>query len=360
MVEPTAQDQGDGELAESGDFGYLVEPSTAAGRQLVPFLEAGGRGFVLPEGFTLDERTYPAGTLFLPQGRNEELNARVEEAGLVDHAIPVHSGRTEEGPDLGTGRGLPVDLPSVALLAGDGTTPTSAGVHWFFLERYLDVPFDMLNVGDVAGLELEGYDVIVVPSGGGGLRSELGDGGEEALEAWIRDGGMLVAVDGAARQLAEPLAGVEIRQELEPEEEPDREERLDDALQPREVRDQEVWEQRVPGTVMEVALDPDHPLSFGAGAAGDPERSFVLSQGNAFEPAEGVEAPAYFPGDGTQEVAGVISDENLDRMERSAWAVHASVGSGDVVLFAEEPLFRMFWYGGFRPYMNAVLFPSTF
>jgi predicted Zn-dependent protease len=51
----------------------------------------------------------------------------------------------------------------------------------------------------------------------------------------------------------------------------------------------------------------------------------------------------------------VISEKSLERLDRSTWLAQVGVGRGRLVLFVEDPLFRMFWYSGFQLYANALL-----
>jgi len=350
-----AQGPSDPEIPTPGGYGYLLTPSFAHMPGLVHFLEREGRVLAVADGFEIDGVDYPAGTLFFPRGRNTDLDRRLEEAGLGGVVRPVASGRTTRGPDLGTDSSSSLRLPRVALLAGEGTTPTSFGVHWFFLEQLLDLPFDIVNVGDVRSVGLEAYDVILVP--GGNPIEALGQDGVGRLEAWVRGGGTLVAVAAAARRLAGPLAGVEERTQNDGD--LDRDDLLARALRSREERELEDWRERTPGTILTVHLDPGHPLSFGAEAGGLPGRTFVLSAGTAFEPSVEFETVAHFP-EGLDRVSGVISDLNLERLERGAWLVDRRVGSGKVILLADDPLYRAFWYGGFQLYANAILLAPVF
>jgi hypothetical protein len=346
-----------GALPVSGPYGYLLPPSFGHARGVLRFLEDEGVVYAMADTFTIDGSAYPRGTLFFPRGRNQELDRRVEEAGLGGLVTPIGTGLADSGIDLGTNDAAPLRLPRLALLGGEGTVPTSFGAHWFFLERQLDLPFDIVNVGDVAATDLSGYDVVVVPAGN--PVGPLGEGGMDALEAWIRGGGTLVAVSSAAQRLAEPLAEVEERAELEGED-PERDERLAEALRSREERELETWEERVPGTILPVTLDPGHPLAFGAGAEGGrPDRLFVLSSGVGFEPSDEFESVGYFP-EGLDRISGVISEANLERLDRSAWLVQRGVGQGKVILFADDPAFRMFWYAGWPLYLNAILLAPAF
>jgi hypothetical protein len=343
--------------AEAGDaaYGYLVLPSFEVAPAVVAYLREGGRAHVMADTFRLEGRSYPRGTWFLSRERNDDLGRRVAEAGLTPHVIPIRTGWTDGGPNLGTNNASAVELPKVLLLSGEGTQANSFGAHWFFLEQRLRIPFGVVNVSDLANEDLRNWDVIISPAGG--VAGALGDRGIEALEAWVRAGGTLVAVGSSASGLGDRVAGVTVRRS--DDDEPDREERLRRALRTREERERERWSESIPGTVLQVSLDPRHPLAFGASADATPGRMFVLSSGTGFEPDEAFESAAFFP-DGLQKVSGVISDDNIARLDRSSWLLQRRLGRGSVVLFADDPLFRMFWYSGFQPYVNAILLAPAF
>jgi hypothetical protein len=152
-------------LSARGAYGYLLEPSFGPARGLLRFLEGEGVVFAMADTFSLGGRSWPRGTLFFPQGRNQELDRRVEEAGLGGLVTPIATGLSQGGIDLGSQDASPLRLPRVALLGGEGTVATSFGAHWSFLEQELDLPFDVVNVGDVASVELGRYHVVVVPGG---------------------------------------------------------------------------------------------------------------------------------------------------------------------------------------------------
>lgn len=332
-------------------YGYLLTPGFDAAPALVAFLTAGGRAYAQPDTFRLDGILYPQGTFFLPRGKNPDLRRKVEEADLLPFLVPVSTGFTEEGADLGTDDSGFVELPHVGLLGGEGVSSTSYGAHWFFLEQVLGMPFDALDVGGLARVDLEDYDVLVVPESYGVQRS-LGEGGTEGLRAWLRSGGTLVAVGSSARALGESLGELELREEEE--EELERDERLAQALRTREEREEDRWREAVPGAILRVELDPDHPLAAGASADGLDRSLFVLSRGRAFEPSEGYESVVFHP-QGLERISGVISPENLERLDRSTWMAQVGVGRGSLILFVEDPLFRMFWYSGYPLMANALL-----
>jgi hypothetical protein len=238
-----------------------------------------------------------------------------------------------------------VRLPRVALAAGEGFSPTSVGAHWFYLEREAGIPIDVVNAGELGSIDLSQYDVLVLPE----ASSRAVRAAEEALKTWLQRGGRLVAVGDAAEAVA-GIAEVKLREE--PKDTANARTRY---LAGREERERQEWRQEVPGTILGLKLDPLHPLAFGAGLDGRPADAFALHQGTrVFEPAEGVETVAFFPPT-VSRISGVISPENLRRLGQGSWLVTKRMGQGSVVLFADDPLFRLFWRSTQPLYLNAIL-----
>jgi hypothetical protein len=328
-------------------YGYLVPPSAAVWPPLTRYLTNGGRAIVLDEGFTLESRTWPAGTLFIPRLGVENMAARLSSSGLAAFAQPVATGRALSGHDLGTAQSYALEVPRLALLSGDGVNSGSYGAHWFFLENTAGLQFDHLPLDRVESVRLERYQVMIAPD-----MARPNERISNAVKAWVQAGGTLVAVGNGARNLGALIAEVKLRESRDTAKSDAKVER---ALRGREARELENWEQQIPGTILTVKLDPAHPLAFGAGVAGDSTRLFVLHSGGAvFEPDENFETVAYFP-DKLEKVSGVISEQNLQKLGRGAWLVTKRLGRGRVILFADDPLFRHFWYSTFQPYLSAIL-----
>jgi hypothetical protein len=111
----------------------------------------------------------------------------------------------------------------------------------------------------------------------------------------------------------------------------------------------------VPGVILPTRVDVSHPLAWGAGAEDTGGTLQVLHEGElAFEPGPGQEVVAYFPS-GLRATSGAVSAESLRRLERGAWLTTKVVGRGSVVLFADDPLFRLFWRATQPLYTNALL-----
>ncbi len=343
----------DATVLPASAIGYLVRPTVAAGAGLVRFLEEGGTVRVLSRPSTFDGRDFPAGSWYIPGRGDPALAERVTVAGLSPWAVPIRSGRSERGLDLGSNNVPPLALPRVALVGGEGTAATSYGAHWFHLEQELGLDFSAILLPELGRLDLSRYDVIILPD----MNGTLAEPAVAALRDWVEAGGRLVAVAGGAFAAAE-LAEVEPRRAEQIEEEQPESTELARLLITREERDRQRWTEQVPGAILEVRVDPGHPLVWGSSFDDTEDRLFVLHErGRAFQPNENVEVAAFF-GSELGATSGVISDTNLRRLEQGAWLLSRRRGSGEIVLFADDPLFRHFWRATMPMYRNAVLMGS--
>ncbi len=334
--------------AAAAPYGWLVAPGLEAAGPLYRYLALGGTARVLGRATEAGVRDWPAGTWFLPA--SDSAAAWLGRSGAAAHATPVASGRGEGGVDLGTEEALVPIASRIAVRAGEGVAPPSFGQVWYLLERELEIPFDALPEEALEASALTDYDVLVLPAG-----RPLPEARREDVEGWLRAGGTLVAVGGAARWAAE-LAEVPVRADTaDAEAKTDEEAARRRGLRTREERRVDRWEESVTGVVLPVESDPEHPLAWGAGAGNTAGRWFVLHREDLrFEPSEDHEAVAWFP-TGVRAVSGVLSDRKAGELAMSAWLVTKRVGEGRVVLFADDPLFRLFWRSTQLSFVQALL-----
>ncbi len=331
--------------AEGRPFGWLVAPSLSAAGPLHRYLAEGGRVRALGRPTTVEGRSWPAGTHFLPV--DDSAVVRIDRVGLRTKAVPVRSGRAAAGVDLGTEEALDLRASRIAVLAGEGIVPTSYGQVWHFLEQGVGIPFDALPVAAVEPEELAEYDVLVIPAA-----ERLGEEPRGTVKAWVEAGGTLVALASSARWVAEDLAEVTIRSDTT-EATPDERVRL--GMRTREERRLERWEESVLGAVLPVELDREHPLTWGSGLPNAEGRLFVLHREDLrFEPDADYEVPIRFGAD-VREVSGVLSDRKREEMGRSGWLATRRLGSGQAILFADDPLYRLFWRSTHLPFVQALL-----
>jgi hypothetical protein len=262
--------------------------------------------------------------------------------------VGVDTGLTPTGPDLGS-RDAPVLEPtSVALLAGEGVRSYSAGSLWHALDARLRIPVALIDPADLDAAILDRHTHLVLPDG---RYDALGEETTEALDRWIRAGGVLVAVRrGASFAQAQgwlPRADTEDPEDAEtaPEATPER-------LPYGTMADRD-GAQQIGGAILEVDLDPTHPLAFGI----DRERIGLLRRGRH---------PLAAPADNPFTVVGAYTDaprlsgylpEDFAGEVAGAPAILAvPVGEGAVIAFADAPAFRGVWWVGQRLLANAIAF----
>lgn len=327
-------------------YGYLLPPNDRATAAVVRLAGEGVDAWVIGRPSVFAGREWPSGSYFLPILDQPEVADLLTAAGVGDIAAPLNSGLSESGPDIGSESTVGLTVATVGLMGGEGFDPTSYGAHWFYLDQVLGLPYSQLRIEEIEDLDLSRYGVIVLPD----MRGQLTPEASERLGAWTRSGGRLIAVGGGAAAIA-PLAEVTLRGESDGDAEP----LPSTLLATRAERDSLNWERTIPGTILPASADPDHPLMWGSGAPGDPSTLYVLHQGNpAFEPKQGAEAAAFFPAR-VAPLSGTISAAGLDGLAESVWLLSERFGGGEIVLFADDPLFRMFWKSTFGPYRNALL-----
>ena len=79
--------------------------------------------------------------------------------------VPIGSGLTVEGPDLGSSQLRLLPKPKVGLVVGAGTTSTVAGAVWHYLDHRLEQPAVMIDASRVARSEDIGLTCLILPEG---------------------------------------------------------------------------------------------------------------------------------------------------------------------------------------------------
>ena len=307
-----------------------------------------------------DRRAYPRGSFVVRIQRNPaSLHERIVAlaAPLGVPVTAVQSAFADTG-NVGTGSDAVVSLAPARVLvaAGDGIAETSYGWLWHFLTRDLGVPFTPVSLRGMANMDnLSDYNVIMLPDGSGNrMRSQLGEGGVTRLKAWVQSGGVLIGIGGAADFAAIKEVGLSTIAAVGADSGKADSTLAADApplLSPTATaRDKPEW---LPGSIFRATLDRTHWLTFGY----EQDQLPVFLDGSTFwKQSKGGANPVVFTGDSLT-LSGFTWPDNTERLLKgTAWAVVENHGSGRVVLFLGDPLFRAFWRGTARLVTNAMLF----
>ena len=290
-------------------------------------------------------QSFGRGTLVVPVRQAgvdaDAVHAAIQEAVAEDHveAFALDSGRTPSGADLGS-RGWPVlQAPRVALLAGEGASVYGVGEVWHLLSERFGQPVSLL---DPAALpSLDGFTALVVADGSYG---SMDSSAVARVRQWVRGGGVLIGVEGGARWAARTgLLDADLR-ETEP----------DSTVYAYADRDAARGAQALGGSILDIALDPTHPLAYGY-----PDRVAVFKSGTAlFEPdSTGADVGVYAP---EPVLSGYASAATEARLAGAAGLKAGRLGAGRVVLMDFDPAFRAFWWGTDGLLLNAVYLGGTF
>ena len=307
--------------------------------------------------FTVGGREYPPGTFVIPVRRNPDNLQQVvtevaRQAGVTAYAI--NTGLVEDGDDLGASSYRDLEKPKIAVAAGEAAR--GFGEIWNFFDQGYPV-FDYANVdaSRLASLDLSKYNVLMV--GGANLQSALGEQGIENLRSWMQAGGTVIAWEGGAQfmgQEGSELTGATTRVGEEEREEQDEDQPAVEARKTLAEREQESKEGRTPGGFYEVVLDPDSWMAFGL-----PEEMAVLKSGErGFAITERGVNVAVLAEESL--LSGYAPADFEEKLSKKAWLTVESVGSGQAVLFADNPLYRMFLKSEHQLVLNAIVLGTGF
>jgi hypothetical protein len=329
-------------------YGYLVDGNDPniyrfAGRML----RSNVKFSVSDDVVNVGERTYGRGTIIILKGNNAaDLDATLDRLGRESMAeiIPIESGWTGT-TSFGSEKIHFVKPPRIALAGGTGVNSGSYGMLWHTLDIDTPVPHSRLTVESLKNVDLSHYNVLVLPDGD--YDGRFGKNAEK-LKAWLNTGGTLVVIKGANKFLREK--DVEISK-IKPWEAPKKKD--DDKAPPTPERYNDL---RVPGATFRSVINERSYLTFGL-----PRSPFVLIEGTSvLLPVSHVVDNVVTIAKDKPLVAGVAWNESIERLKGSAYLVSEPYGKGQVITFADDPHFRLFWRGTLPLFMNAVLYSPSF
>ena len=342
-------------------YAYVIDwRQRHAPKALVKLWEAGYRVRAARKGFGDGTRDFAPGTLIVLLGRNRDHAANVradmvriaQEVGV--EIVGMNTGRMASGIDLASRDSRPVKKPKAALLVDEPFNAYTAGQLWYLFDRETGLDVSRLRVGHLAETKLSDYDVMVIPGIRGAL-SEVIDSVQVArLQAWVRDGGTLVATENSARSLTKNRTGltrVELVSDRHAEDE-EADETPSSAYTTYAAQSDSTGLDRIPGSALRGWIDRTHPLAFGL-----PDRLYSLKfDTDALLPSDDLETVGYYDRDaGTLLTAGYASQKNLRTLAGNAFAAVQEMGDGKVVFLVDNTQYRMFWIGPARMMQNAVL-----
>lgn len=339
------------------DLAYVVDyRGYYAPRTLARLLSAGVRVQVATQPLQLSEQaeTWPTGSLVVYVGNQPEsrgsiasiLNEAAEKDAL--RIAATETGLTPQGVDLGSNALHQLQMPKILLAIGSGVTASEAGEIWHLLDHRFRIPVTLVDVERFGSLNLEEYTHVILPSG---TYSSLGDSAATKFQSWMRSGGTMVAMGSAIRFLeTHKLAAIRFR----PAANSGLTSKAVPMRKPFAQAETNADLQLISGAIFEVEVDTTHPLAYGL----TDDRLCVFRDQRIFlEPSPNpYSTPAIYPGIDAKsgQIAGYTSNENLQRLSKTASVLVQQVGSGRIIMMVDNPNFRAYWYGSNRLFLNAL------
>ena len=202
-------------------------------------------------------KEFDYGTIMIPLGvqdNQENVHDLVKQI-VSNDGITVYNittGLSTAGVDLGSNQFESLDMPKVAVIGGEGTNSYEIGEMWHLLDRRYEMPLTILDKANLGRVDLDRYNVLIMT---GYSYGDISSGTVEALKAWVREGGTLIAMKQAVSWVNQQgLTSVEFVR-------PDRGESPE--TRPYVKQGADYGAQVIGGTIFNAQLDLTHPLAYG-------------------------------------------------------------------------------------------------
>ena len=327
-----------------------------APKSLYSIMDSGIRPRLTTQAFSAvvegKEIQFDRGTIVIPAYQRdadatisqEKIHKMMIHLAKTDHVniYASNTASTPSGPDLGGAYQGVLQKPKVVILSGDGTSSYGVGEVWHLLNFRMGIPVSLLNAKQLSVHKLSKYNTIIVPDGSYG---NLDSTDIKTLKDWVRNGGTLIATQTGSRWVVnKKILNEKLKKGSK------------DTLDiPYDQVPMVTGAQRIGGSIFEVSLDNTHPIAYGYN-----KKTSMFRRGDTFFELSTTTAANVGRYTKNPLLSGYISEEKLKEIQNSASIIARRQGSGHVILFADNPSFRAFWYGSNGLLLNAVFFGQAF
>jgi hypothetical protein len=254
----------------------------------------------------------------------------------------------------------------------------------------LSMRASLLSTSVFPNADVSKYSVLILPSGG--YRQLLGKEGGDKLRSWIDNGGTLIAIDDAAVFCADTssrLSQVRLRSQVlkdlplflkaaekekllevpkidsivlwEGKKKTETAETKKNQTGTPDIKELETEDAlarlMMPrGAILRAEPDEEHWLNFGIG-----EKLSVLAySSNVLLSKDPVQTAIRFSKSDALRLSGLLWPEAREAWAQSAYLTREGRGKGQIVLFADDPVFRGASHGTARLLLNAIFYGPGF
>jgi len=257
--------------------------------------------------------------------------------------VPVYnseSGYSINGIDLGSNN-FRINKPvKVAMLIGEGVNSYEAGEVWHLLDTRIGMPLTKIRLDQFSRISIDKYTTLVMVSGS---YDQLDNKQIDKIKNWIEDGNTLITIaKGSSWAIDSDLINETLVKS-----------KNDTTYSRKRYVDagEHIGRERIGGIILNADLDLTHPLAFGYHDKSIP----VYKNNNVFinKTKDDYSSVAIYSED--FHIDGYISELNRKEfIPGAASLIVSNVGSGRVIVFADNPNFRGTWYGTNKLFLNAI------
>lgn len=355
--------------AEVSSAGY-PQPDVADVAYLVPWGSQAAAGFLAgalrrglqvessDKAFRQNDREYQPGVLILRVSANApDLHDQVMALATATGAEVVASDSSwvDDGVNFGSSEVRRLPRVNVAVVWGAPAAVSSAGSLRYVLEQKIGYPVVPVRPNNLASLQLDEFDVLLLPDGRN-YPKQFPKSSAENIERWVRQGGTLIGVGDALSMLARNELGLldtlpERRAKADEGDDEDGDSGeaedvshnagsilADDASLSAATAPLEEDPLEILGAILNADVDTEHWL-----AAGLPETvRFIVGGDRVFSPIrfdKGRNVVNFAAPDGLA-AAGHLWADSRDQWALKPALMTADVDRGIVIGFAADPSFR--------------------
>lgn len=322
---------------------------------LAALMKKGVKVRTATKAFAIGNQNFEPGTLIVTRRNNESLAdfdntvvAMAKDAGRKIYTTTT--GFVDKGKDFGSGYVEFLKAPKVAMLFGEQTSSLNSGEIWHLFEQQLKYPITQIATDYFRNVDLKKYDVLIVPEGYYRL---FDDNVLETVSGWVSGGGRLIVVANALTAFADKkgfslkaYATDEEKTEAEKKEKAAKEKEM---LAHFEDAERKQLSDAISGAIYKINVDKSHPLAYGMkdsyySLKTNELRYGYLNEGWNVGVIKGNAKPVQ--GFAGYNINKKISNSLVFGVEEK--------GSGKVIYFVDNPVFRCFWESGKMLFSNAV------
>ncbi|HEY0810085.1 MAG TPA: hypothetical protein VGD49_07975, partial [Longimicrobiales bacterium] len=331
-------------------YGYAFEPGNEASiRMLAGLLADSVRISVAQRWFRVGDWRMPHGAFLVRVASNdasvhEKVRRRAQESGAT--VLPLSSAMVDEGTDLGSNSVVPIRAPRIALVGGSGVNGNSFGFTWYTFDQRIRYPVTNIDIANLIGA-LDEFNVVVIPSASAAINNTLGEGDRTRLADWIRNGNVLITLDGSTAWLANEQTKIG---RLRARRDTTRADNQPGAPLPA----------GVPGAIVRTQSDT---LSFLTLGVAEREVPVLVFSDRIYREPKDVrygEVVLRYAAEPRLRIGGYLWPEVPARLASSPYLWTERLGRGRIIAFAGDPNFRAMWRGLLPLFANAALLGPSF